>query len=262
MKHLLNNGAALKAALLVLLAALLPNSVLSSEVSEVSEDDFGIWYSVGAEKKLSKKWTVAAEGEFRTRNNARTADRWDLGLQAERKLTRRLKLSAGYNLIWQNTPEKITVHSSDGSYNNWRPSFWSVRHRLHADLTGSLDWGRVRLSLRERWQYTFRPKATTTRYDFDNATWEDTEVQSKAKNVLRSRIGASWNTPHCPIDPYANVELFNAWSLQKVRYTLGADYKLTRQHVLSLFYRYQQVHHSDEGQTSEHIAGLSYTFKF
>lgn len=253
--YLQKNKIVKRAFLFVLSVGLLPQSLQA-------QDDFGIWYSAGVEKKLSKQWSVDVEGEFRTRNDARTADRWDIGAGVEYKLTKNVKLGAGYNLIWQNAPEKITTHDDDGSYNNWRPSFWSARHRVHFDVTGSVDVGRVRLSLRERWQYTYRPAATTTRYDFDNAYWEDTNVGSKAKNVLRSRLQAAWNTPHCKIDPYANVELFNSWSLTKVRYTLGADWKITKQHGVGIFYRYQNVRDNDENQPDEHILGASYTFKF
>lgn len=226
-----------------------------------AQSDFGIWYSADVSKKLSRQWSIEAEGEFRSRNDGRTADRFSLGASANYKLGKHVKFSLGYDFIRQNTPEKITLHT-DGTYNNWRPSFWAPRHRLHFDAQGSMDVGRVKLSLRERWQYTYRPRATTTRYDFDNAYWEDTQVASKAKNVLRSRLAASWNTKHCPVDPFAHVELFNAWRLTKVRYTVGADWKLTKQHALSLFYRYQNVNNDDENQPNEHILGVGYTFKF
>lgn len=243
-----------RAATLLLAIAFLP-------VGTQAQDDFGIWYSAGVEKKLNKKLTIEAEGEFRTRNDAKTADRWDIGVGAEYKIVKNLKAGAGYDLIYQNTPEKISTHD-DGSYNNWRPSFWGLRHRVHVDLTGSVAVGRVKLSLRERWQYTYRPAKTTTRYDFDNSYWEDTEVGAKGKNVLRSRLQASWDIPHCKVDPYASVETFNSWSLTKIRYTIGADWKITKKHGVGFYYRYQNVRDDNENQPNEHIAGVSYKFKF
>lgn len=228
----------------------------------IAQSDFGIWYGAGAEKKLSKKWSMEVEGEFRTRNNTRTADRWDVGASVEYKILRNLKASAGYDFLYDNNIEKITRHS-DGQFNNWRPSYWGTRHRLHVDLMGSLDIGRVKLSLRERWQYTYRPSKTTTRYDFDNSKWEDTEVDGKGKNVLRSRLQATWDIPHCKIEPYANAELFNSWSLTKTRYTVGADWKITKHHVAGLYYRYQDVRHNDDDNEPDmHIIGVNYNFKF
>lgn len=240
----------------VLLAVL-----LLTPMGAAAQSDFGIWYGAGAEKKISKKWSAEVDGEFRTRNNTRTADRWDVGLAVEYKIAKGLKASAGYNLLYDNNVEEITRHA-DGGYNNWRPSYWGTRHRIHADLTGSVDVGRVKLSLRERWQYTYRPAKTTSRYDFDNAQWENTEVSGKGRNVLRSRLQAAWDIPHCKVDPYANAELFNSWSLTKTRYTVGADWKITKHHAVGLYYRYQDVRDNDENEPDEHIIGASYKFKF
>ena len=225
------------------------------------ESDFGIWYSAGAEKKVNQKLSLGVEGEFRTRNDSKTADRWSGGLSAEYKLLRGLKLSAGYNLLYDNNQEKIT-YNTDGSLNNWRPSYWGLRHRFNVALTGALDLGNFSFSLRERWQYTWRPEKDTKRYDFDNDWWEYTTVRSKSRHLLRSRLQVEYNIPHCKVDPYASVELFNAMKLQKTRFTLGADWKYQKKHVVGLFYRYQSVNSNDDDEPDRHILGLSYKFKF
>ena len=59
-------------------------------------DDMGVWYSVAADKKINQQVTIGAEGEFRTRNNSKTADRWSAGVNADYKIVRGLKLSAGH----------------------------------------------------------------------------------------------------------------------------------------------------------------------
>lgn len=91
---------------------------------------------------------------------------------------RYVKVAAAYSLLYDNNKEKITWNP-DGNYNNWRPSYWGVRHRFSFSVTGNVDIGRLKLSLRERWQYTYRPSKITERYDFDNAQWETTEVRGK-----------------------------------------------------------------------------------
>lgn len=249
-----NPLAAMRPVLLLLMLLALPTLLRA-------QSDFGLWYSVGAEKKINKRWAVAVEGEFRTRNNARTADRWDVGISTDYKVMKGLKVGTGYDLVYQNTPEKITLHADD-TYNNWRPSFWGTRHRVHVDVTGSIDVGRFKFSLRERWQYTYRPEKTTTRYDFDNSQWEETTVSGRGRNVLRSRLQVAWDPRHCPVTPFANVELFNSWSLTKTRYTLGADWRVAKHHEVGLYYRYQHVSDADENQPNEHIIGLNYKFKF
>ena len=244
-----------KIILLIICAIALPLTASAQDKS----DDFGIWTSVGAEKKIDKKLTVGVEAEYRTRNSSKTSDRWTAALSADYKLLPWLKLGAGYKFIYNNFSEKITYHN-DGSYNNWRPSYWGTRHRFYADVTGTLKLDRFDISLRERWQYTYRPEQTTTRYDFDNSWWEDTDVKSKNSHVLRSRLQVKYNIPKSKITPFANVELYNNWSLEKVRYTIGAEWKIAKQHEISAFYRYQNEKDSDEA--NKHILGIGYTFKF
>lgn len=225
-------------------------------------DDFGMWYELTAEKKINKKWSVDVEGEFRTRNDAKTADRWSIGATGEYKINKWLKASAGYTLLYDNNPGKLT-YNDDGAYNNWRPSYWGVRHRVNVSVAGSIDLGRWSLSLRERWQYTYRPEKTTERYDFDNSYWEDKTVKSKGRNVLRSKLKVDYNIRKCKVDPYADVEMFNAWDVQKVRYTIGADWKITKAHTVGVAYHYQYAADDDDDEdTNSHIIGISYKFKF
>lgn len=239
---------------MLLLALVLP--------AHAEGDDVGLWTSIGAEKKLSKQWSIGIEGEFRTRNDLKTADRWDIGVDGEYKVAKWLRASAGYTLLYDNNKEKIT-YNNDGSYNNWRPSYWGVRHRFNISLTGRIDAGRWTFSLRERWQYTYRPSKTTERYDFDNSWWEDKTVKGKGKSVLRSRLKVDYNIPKCKVDPHAEVELFNSWGLQKTRVTVGGDWKVAKQHTISFAYAYQNVgDDDDDNDPNSHIIAVGYKYKF
>lgn len=123
-----------------MVVALLALFVFAPAEVRAQHNDFGVWTTVGAEKDFGKKWSVGVEGEFRTRNNSKTADRWSFGVDGSYKIVKGLKLSAGYTLLYDNNEEKITYHE-DGIYNNWRPSYWGLRHRFNVSLTGSLDVG-------------------------------------------------------------------------------------------------------------------------
>lgn len=225
-------------------------------------DDFGMSYAVAAQKKLSKQASVEVEGELRTRNSTRTVDRWSLEASGSYKIARWLKVEAGYQWLLDNNREKITTNPG-GAPNNWRPSYWASRHRLQLALTGSLQAGDVTLSVRERWQFTRRPSHTTTRYDFDNLWWEPTTVRGKSSNVLRSRVQIEYNIPHCHLTPEVSVELFNDMRLDKTRVQLGGDYKITRNHIVGLFYRYQNVNNRNgDNEPNMHMLGLTYKFKF
>lgn len=233
------------------------------------KDDFGLWYELGAEKKLSQKWNVGAELEFRTRNNSRTADRLSAGVNAEYKIIKGLKLSAGYNLLYDNNPEELTFNSS-GDPKKWTPSYWGIRHRLNLSLSGSIAWNRFTFSLRERWQYTYRPSVADKKYKF---TYDEEDclsgyalqsVSSKGKHVWRNRLGIDYDIPHCKFDPFANVEMFvDKTGIQKMRYQVGLDYKLMKKHTFSLTYRFQNVNNDDDdNEVNSHLLGLSYKYKF
>ena len=67
--------------------------------------DFGLWMTAGVEKKLSKKWSVNAEFEYRLRDNIEAGkgwgapSRWNIAVGAEYKVLPTLKLDAGYKFM-------------------------------------------------------------------------------------------------------------------------------------------------------------------
>ena len=238
--------------LLLLCAASFPTSSLA--------DDAGLVASIEASHKLSKKASMGVEAEFRSRNNFRTADRISLGIDASYKLLPWLKASAGYTLLIDNNREEITYQEDGVSYNNWRPSYWGVRHRFNVSLTGSRKIRRVEVSLRERWQYTYRPSKMIDNFDFDEAEWEDHEVRGKGKNVLRSRLQLEWDIPKCKYDPFASVEFHTTRDLEKTRFIVGVDHSVKKKHNFKLYYRYQVSGSSSEPDI--HMLGMGYTYKF
>ena len=246
---------------LAVLAAIMGLLALAPQQTRAQADDFGLWYELSAEKKLSRLWSVGAEAEFRTRDNAKTADRWSLGLNAEFKIARWLKASAGYVFLRDNLPEELDLKSDGLTPNKWTPSYWSTRHRVNVQLTAAVDCRRWKFSLRERWQYTYRPSAEGKRFDIDEDAW--TSVKGKGKNVLRSRLQIGYDIANFKADPYVSAEMFNAMGIQKMRYTVGIDYKLRKQHTIGLSYKYQNINDDDDDMArNSHIIGLSYKFKF
>ena len=237
-------------------------------VHAMAQSEGGLLLTADVDKKINKKLSMDIEGTFRTRNDFKTVDRWSGALGVSYKLTKWLKASAGYTLLYDNYREKISYHrTSDGTvtgYNNWRPSYWGTRHRVNAALTVDHKvWGDLRLSLRERWQYTYRHEATPDRWDFDNAQWEKKVRGGKGKNQLRSRLQMEYDKKNAIFKPYAYIELYNKWSIEKVRYTVGTDIKLTKQHSFDVFYRFQDARNVDDDDYTPdmHYIGIGYKFK-
>ncbi len=236
----------------LLCAAFIPTSSLA--------DDAGLVASVEASHKFSKKLNAGVEMEFRSRNDFRTADRVSLGGDVSYKVLPWLKASAGYTLLIDNNREEITYQDDGVSYNNWRPSYWGVRHRFNVSLTGSYKIRRVEVSLRERWQYTYRHSKMIDNFDFDEGEWEDHEVRGKGKNVLRSRLQLEWDIPKCKFDPFASVEFHTTRDLEKTRCIAGVSHTVKKTHNFKLYYRYQVSGSSSEPNI--HMLGMGYTYKF
>ena len=229
-----------------------------------AQSEGGLLLGAEADKKLSKKLSVSLEAEMRTRNDFKTMDRWVFGLGAQYKLTNWLKADAGYKLLNTNFREDIDLKSS-GAYNHWRPSYWGVRHRFHASLAGSYKFANnIKLELRERWQYTYRPAKTVERWDFDDEAWEDKVRSGKGRNQLRSRLEISYDRKRAFFTPFASMELYNSWGIEKIRYNIGTDLRLSKQHNLSIYYRYQDMKHvdADDYDPDMHYIGVGYKFKF
>ena len=223
-----------------------------------AQSEAGLLVSAEAEKQVNKKLSFGIEAEMRTRNNLKTMDRWKFGIGAEYKLTSWLKANAGYNLLNQNYREDYNYKSS-GALNKWRPSYWGIKHRVYASLTGSYKFSNnIKLSLRERWQYTYRPEKTVQRWDYDDEEWEDKVRSATGKNQLQ------YDQKGALLTPYANVELYNSLAIEKIRYTVGTDINLTKQHTFSLFYRYQNMKNvdADEYDPDMHYIGVGYKFTF
>jgi len=234
----------------------------------VAQSEVGLLLSGGVEKKLSRQWSVGLDADFRTRNDLKTVDRWSGGVGLEYKAAKWLKASAGYTLLYSNFREKISYNYGTSGvvtgYNNWRPSYWGVRHRFNAALTADYKLANnLHFSLRERWQYTYRPEKTVCRWDFDNSQWEDKVRDGKGKNQLRSRLQVEYDKKRATLKPYVSMELYNSWAIEKIRYTVGTDIKLTKHHSLDVFYRFQNVKNTDEDDYDPdmHYIGIGYKLK-
>ena len=248
-----SKGKQLAILLLLICATLIPTPSLA--------DDAGLVLSAGASYKIKKGLNVDFETEFRSRNDFRTADRISFGPSINYKVLPWLKASVGYELLIDNNRENLSYQDDGVTYNNWRPSYWGLRHRLNVALTASYKIKRVEVSLRERWQYTYRPSKVVDNIDFDNAEWEDHEVRGKGKNVLRSRLQLEWDIPKCKFDPFASVEFHTTDVLEKTRFIVGVNHTIKKTHAFKLFYRYQRVR-SGNDEPNIHMMGLGYTYKF
>lgn len=274
------------ACLLAALFAFAPLFVANAQ----EDDEFGVWTTVEASKKITKKLKLDFEAELRTIEGLGDIERISLGAGASYKPVKWLKASAGYIFIYSHKPETKKLRWNedindydvatdlDGNtfYNyNVDEAYWTERHRFHISLSGDYKIGRVELSLRERVQYTRTNSATTDetkyRYDLgdeldpDDDKWgkkrEPEFKEAKDNTTLRSRLTAKWDIPKCKVTPFASVELYtrlDEWKgCDKLRYRLGASYKINKDNSVSLFYLYQDA--NDDDEPKGHAIGIGYS---
>lgn len=234
----------------LLLAALL----LTTAEVKAEGDDFGLWAEVNVEKKISRNLSVDGGVELRTRDHVKTVDRWSGSIGASYKLTDWLKASAGYTLLYDNN-EKWNDKQTKVA------NFWGTRHRFNVSLTGSVDFGNLSVSLRERWQYTYRPEKTVERTKVSKGTVEDKTYNGKGKNVWRNRLQLKYKVSKV-WRPYVNGETFVSNGMDKYRLSAGTEIRLSKQHSFDVKYLFQKSCGDDDEEGNRHIIGLGYTFKF
>ncbi|MBR5037177.1 MAG: DUF2490 domain-containing protein [Prevotella sp.] len=218
-------------------------------------DDFGLWGELNIEKKINKRWTAELGAEYRSRNDMKTDDRYSAGIDVSYKVNDWLKASAGY---WLLDDHRYKVNDSGKKY----ADYWGLRHRFNVSLTASQSFGKFTVSLRERWQYTYRPEKTVQRYKTKNDEEVDEHTYSgKGKNVWRNRMQVKYKLTNT-FRPYVRAESYVGKGLEKMRYAAGTEIRINKQHSFDVKYLYQHLYDEEDNEGDRHIIGLGYTFKF
>lgn len=236
-------------------------------------DDLGSQLAVEMVKKLDKHIRLDITVEMRTRDDLSAIDRLSADFGVRWELFPWLQLSGGYVFIgdyckrishYKERDRDVRKGKAEvGDRKNLR-EFWRVRNRAYASFTASRQWGHFKLSLRERWQYTYRfQRIVEQRYNYvyqksDNAPHL---YKGGAKNVLRSKLEAAYKPQAIPLKPYASVESYNSWELEKIRYTVGAEWKLNKRNSFDAFYRYNYKKNHDDDDPCRHMIGLIWQMK-
>lgn len=218
-----------------------------------------IWSSAAAEFDITKKLSGNVEGEYRTTDKLSSTDRWSLSAGLDYKFCRYFKLGASYTFIDAHADSRTT------SKGNIVSSYWQPRHRIAIDATGSYRLGNLKLSLRERYQFTHHTEQSVAKYDGDDGSRKSDElIEAKDKHILRSRLKADLDIDKSIFTPFASFEIYNSltdgFSTEQLRYTIGTELSLSKHHELSLFYRFV----NDRGDNDENlnVIGIGYKYKF
>ena len=153
-----------------------------SQTDVALDPEFGGRVSISVDKRITKGLHVSLEEEVRFDNNFGSLDRLQTTLALSYKVHPNIKLGLGYALI--------------NGYGANSGSFKNMRHRLIADVTGTLHYGNWNFSLKERFQVTRRTG--------------DFNVYQNPRNALtlKSRLKAQYKG-FGKLQPYAYFEVRN-----------------------------------------------------
>ena len=269
--------------IIALLIAMFMLAPLCNANAQATEDEFGIWATVEASKKINKKFKVVGDVEFRTYDFVNNIERTAIGVKFEYKILKWLKSNVGYQFHYKHNPKEIKMKYDDivvdmdgEEFVNYNidHDYWVIRNRFYATISGEYKVGRFEFGLRERLQYTHTGSATAneTKYRYslgddvlstdDNHWTNETEPELKdAKHnlTLRSRLNVKYDIPNCKVNPFASVELYtrlDEWKgYDKLRYRLGASYKINKDNSISLYYLFEDIN----GEPNGHAIGFEYS---
>lgn len=220
--------------------------------------DFGLDINVGLKKKIVKGLNISAAFELRTQDMSSEMERIDAGIDLSYKPIDYFKVGVGYHFI---DKYKLKHETESG---NIIDNYWSPRHRVHADVTGILPVDNFEISLRERYQFTYRSETSAKKWNSVGVAQENKVYDAEDEHVLRSRVMAQYKIKPVNIAPYFSMEMYNdltdSFSIDKIKLTTGMEYSLQKHHVFDLFYRYTAgiADYDDEC----HLIGIGYEFKF
>ena len=127
--------------LFLLMVGLIVNSSFA-QTDVALDPEFGARVSAGIDKRITKGFHISLNEEVRFDNNFRSFDRLQTELGLSYKVNPYLKFGLGYLFI--------------APYSSSKSAFKNLRHRLYADVRGTVHAGRWAFSLRERIQWTYR----------------------------------------------------------------------------------------------------------
>lgn len=181
------------------------------------DKDFGIWYGVSAEHKLSKKLEIDLSTDIRTFNNASRIEEAFLEGGISYSITKHLAIEGSYRLT-----DKIENNNK-----------YYYQHKIFLDLKGNVPFGNFNFTSRLMFQ-----ARTKTYIQDDNDNHPD--------YTGRIKIKAVYKTPVFPINPYVYAETFcpvfseKTRTIEKNRFAGGLQFSIAKHHSAEIEYIFQR----------------------
>lgn len=220
---------------------LLPNQAKAQTDVDL-DPEIGGRLSFTLDKKITRGLHLSLEEEVRFDNNFSSFDRFHTTIALSYKVNDNLKLGLGYAMI--------------NPYSSSNNAFKNSRHRLMLDVTGGIRLGNWRLSLKERFQATYRSGEMNLYQNPRTALILKSRLKLQYKGMRRLEPYASFelrNTLNAPVivayyngtnyitDTYTTegdagwfLDGFSNIFVNRLRGSIGAEYRLTKRSRLDI----------------------------
>jgi hypothetical protein len=212
-------------------------AIILLETANSQNTDFGIWYGLNAEHSLNNKIEFDISVMLRTNNNATMSEQAFIEGGISYKISKHLAVAGSYRFT-----EKVEYTSER-----------YPRHKLFADIKGTLPAGRFTFTSRLRLQYEKR-------------TFLTDESDKKPIYHGRIRLKAVYKMPSFFINPYAYAESFSPLFqntnrlIDKSRYAAGFEIRIAAKHSLETEYIFQSDYNALTSYMN--IIAINYIIKF
>ena len=206
------------------------------------DPEIGGRLSFTLDKKITRGLHVSLEEEVRFDNNFSSFDRSQTTVALSYKVNDNLKFGLGYAMI--------------NPYSSSNNAFKNSRHRFMLDVTGGIHFGNWRLSLKERFQATYRSGDMNEYQNPRTALILKSRLKLQYKGMRRLEPYASFelrNTLNAPVivayyngtnyitDTYTTegdagwfLDGFSNIFVNRLRGSIGAEYRLTKRSSLDI----------------------------
>ena len=192
-------------------------------------DGAGMAFKVSLSGKVYHQFSFLLEEDIRPKSNFKQAEWFLTTGEINYTFNRYLKAGVAYMLL-----------------NQYKASE-ELRNRYYVYASGKYPVGNFVLSLRERFQSTYKTGA------------------EHPKNYLRSMLTLSYKIGKSGFCPFAYTEVFNdtrnKMRSDKIRFSTGSNYQLNPNNNLQLYYRYH-IFNVDDPVNYRHAIGICYTHRF
>lgn len=199
--------------------------------------DFGMWYSITAEKEILKDLDLEVDVNLRTYHDVKEIEEGFADFGLGYKFNKHL--SAGISYRYTQTREDDELYHP--------------RHKWLADFRAKTALGDFDVSGRLRFQQRYK-------------TYFEDENDKESKEHLRFRIKTAYDIPKFPLNPFVTAELFLPVfddnvnrTVDKQRFTGGFKYNISKKHSVELEYMFQRDFFPD--WTDMNIISVNYSIK-